>query len=170
MQAARAPRVYQWLTYDDNDARKAQRSHKDVLELNEDGWVENDPRFVAQDMSNFKYHVWDDIASFLAWYEDVEAVRRHYSEWIRGDQHQKLRFDFDLEYTSEVDHTNALNAFNVVMAGMAPVMRELWGVELTPAHIHCCQSKLHHCRLSPPSLGEEGVRGTDSHAWRGLTG
>mgnify|MGYP007034010081 CR=1 FL=1 len=124
-----APRVYQWLTYDGNDARKAQRSHRDVFELNEEVWTKNDPRFVAQDMSNFKYHVWDDVASFLAWYEDVEPSRRHYSEWIRGDQHQKLRFDFDLEYSSEVDHTNALDAFNVVMAGMAPMMRELWGVE-----------------------------------------
>ena len=76
-------------------------------------WTENDPRFVAQDMSNFKYHVWDDVASFLAWYEEVEPSRRHYSEWIRGDQHQKLRFDFDLEYTSDADHTNALDAFNV---------------------------------------------------------
>ena len=63
--ASRAPRVYQWLTYDNNDAKKAQRSHRDVFELNEDVWTENDRRFVTQDMSNFKYHVWDDVASFL---------------------------------------------------------------------------------------------------------
>ena len=116
MQATRAPRVHQWLTYDGNDERKARRSHKDVFELSEDGWVENDPRFIAQSMAGFKYHVWDDIASFLAWYEDVEPTRRHYSEWIRGDHHQKLRFDFDLEYTSDADRINAPHAFNVVVA------------------------------------------------------
>lgn len=33
--------------------------------------------------------------------------------------------DFDREYTSVVDHTNALDAFNVGMAGMVYVMCEL---------------------------------------------
>src|ERR1700744_5757284 len=92
------PRVYQWLTYNGNDDKKASRSHNDFFELSEDGWTENDPRFVAQSMLDFKYH---DVASFLAWYEGIiEPTHRHYCEWVRGDQHQKLRFDFDLEYAS----------------------------------------------------------------------
>ena len=81
-------------------------------------------------MSNFKYHVWDDVASFLAWYEDLEPTRRHYSKWIRGDQHQKLHFDFELEYTGNRDRVNAPDAFNVVLASMAPAMRELWGCRI----------------------------------------
>ena len=44
--------MHQWLTYDGNDERKARRSHKDVFELSEDGWEENDPRFVAQSMAD----------------------------------------------------------------------------------------------------------------------
>src|ERR1700761_2689831 len=92
-----APRVYQWLTYNGNDDKKASRSHNDFFELSEDRWTENDPRFVVQSMIDFKYHVWDDVASFLAWYEGIiEPTHRHYCEWIRGDQHQKLRFDFNL--------------------------------------------------------------------------
>lgn len=47
---------------------------RNVFELNEEVWTKNDPRFVAQDMSNFKYHLWDDVASFLVWYEDVEPA------------------------------------------------------------------------------------------------
>lgn len=57
----------------------------------------------------------------------------HYSEWIRGDQHQKLRFDFDVEYTSDADRVNVLDAFNIVMAGMAPVLFFLVLCALAPA-------------------------------------
>jgi hypothetical protein len=38
-----APRVYQWLTYDGNNTKKASRSHNDFFDLNEAEWTENDP-------------------------------------------------------------------------------------------------------------------------------